>query len=284
MPHALRRPVALAATLAGSLVMAAGLQSVTPSAEAANATNGRPTAPGGVALTWSPAYMTDSHAFTAADATDDGHAATTWSRRCRSRSEVRGADARRPTRSITPPRLRQRDAGQPDRASGLPEEAFAHDAARQADHRPELRHLPDGVLDRVRGAPPPTAMCDDRSAPRRLRRLPGRHADPRHLLPPARAPGSRSTRPPARPTPSPSTRPADDRSSPPSTAPGSPGLIHIGNSVENAYRYWQTKVVTSQALATSQPGAQMEDFLRGASNPVSTSSRRTRPTGCATST
>ncbi|MDO9352877.1 MAG: putative glycoside hydrolase, partial [Solirubrobacteraceae bacterium] len=48
----------------------------------------------------------------------------------------------------------------------------------------------------------------------------------------------------------------------------SPSLIHIGNSVENAYRYWEAGEATSQPLVTSQPGAQMEDFLRGAGDDV----------------
>jgi len=47
----------------------------------------------------------------------------------------------------------------------------------------------------------------------------------------------------------------------------SPGLVHVGNSVENSYRYWQASV-SSRPIATSLPSAQMEDFLRGARNSV----------------
>ncbi|WP_435745249.1 putative glycoside hydrolase [Nocardioides sp. SYSU DS0663] len=46
-----------------------------------------------------------------------------------------------------------------------------------------------------------------------------------------------------------------------------PGLILVGNAVENSYRYWQSDV-PSRPLATGMPGAQMEDFLRGAHDSV----------------
>ncbi len=46
----------------------------------------------------------------------------------------------------------------------------------------------------------------------------------------------------------------------------SPNLVQVGNIVENGYRYWDAKV-TSRPLALSTPGAQMEDFLRGAHDP-----------------
>ncbi len=42
-----------------------------------------------------------------------------------------------------------------------------------------------------------------------------------------------------------------------------PGLVQIGNMVENSYRYWRSSV-SSRPLVASAPGAQMEDFLRGA--------------------
>lgn len=46
-----------------------------------------------------------------------------------------------------------------------------------------------------------------------------------------------------------------------------PGQVIVGNAVGNAYRYWRAQV-TSQPIAGALPGAQMEDFLRGAADPV----------------
>ena len=48
----------------------------------------------------------------------------------------------------------------------------------------------------------------------------------------------------------------------------SPDLIHVGNSVENDYRYWRSKTAPSRPLVNSQPAAQMEDFLRGSGTGV----------------
>ena len=48
----------------------------------------------------------------------------------------------------------------------------------------------------------------------------------------------------------------------------SPDKWHVGNSVENAYRYWDSSV-SSQPLVKTQDAAQMEDFLRGAKSSVS---------------
>lgn len=47
----------------------------------------------------------------------------------------------------------------------------------------------------------------------------------------------------------------------------SPDLIHVPNLVENDWRYWRD-ATTSRPLALEQPGVQMEDFLRGASSSV----------------
>ena len=47
----------------------------------------------------------------------------------------------------------------------------------------------------------------------------------------------------------------------------SPALVHVGNAVENSYRYWQSPV-RSRPLATSMPATQMEDFMRGAHDPA----------------
>ena len=46
-----------------------------------------------------------------------------------------------------------------------------------------------------------------------------------------------------------------------------PGLDLVANVMENGYRYWAAPV-TSRPLALRMPGAQMEDFLRGAGDPV----------------
>jgi hypothetical protein len=46
-----------------------------------------------------------------------------------------------------------------------------------------------------------------------------------------------------------------------------PRLELVANAVENGYRYWAAPV-TSRPLARRMPGAQMEDFLRGAYDPV----------------
>ncbi len=46
-----------------------------------------------------------------------------------------------------------------------------------------------------------------------------------------------------------------------------PALVEVGNSVENAYRYWQDKV-SSRPLVGAQPASQMEDFMRGAGTDV----------------
>jgi hypothetical protein len=47
-----------------------------------------------------------------------------------------------------------------------------------------------------------------------------------------------------------------------------PTDITIGNSVSNAFRYWDSPV-TSRPIVMDLPGAQMEDFLRGAADSAS---------------
>ena len=72
LPTLVRRPLCtlLGGLAAASVIaMAPGTAGVAHAAGSSRIANGAPVAPGGVALTWSPAYMTDSHAFTAADAT-----------------------------------------------------------------------------------------------------------------------------------------------------------------------------------------------------------------------
>ena len=46
-----------------------------------------------------------------------------------------------------------------------------------------------------------------------------------------------------------------------------PNLEHVFNAVENSYRYWQA-ATPSRPEVLGLPSAQMEDFLRGARNPV----------------
>jgi len=48
----------------------------------------------------------------------------------------------------------------------------------------------------------------------------------------------------------------------------SPHLIHVGNAISNSRRYWHS-AVSSRPIAVNLPGAMMEDFLRGAADPVS---------------
>jgi len=47
----------------------------------------------------------------------------------------------------------------------------------------------------------------------------------------------------------------------------SPGLVHVFNVVENDYRYWRDEV-PSRPLALGRPAVQMEDFLRGSGTGV----------------
>jgi hypothetical protein len=47
-----------------------------------------------------------------------------------------------------------------------------------------------------------------------------------------------------------------------------PRLIFAGNTVGNAYRYWQAPV-SSRPITRALPAAMMEDFLRGATDPAS---------------
>lgn len=46
-----------------------------------------------------------------------------------------------------------------------------------------------------------------------------------------------------------------------------PASVHVGNAVGNSFRYWLSPV-TSRVLTDSMPAAQMEDFLRGAGDPA----------------
>ncbi len=233
-------------------------------AQAANVAGGAPAAPGGVALTWTPAYMSDSHDYTSAEATAlartndivagmpvafDSHV-----------TEMRAANAELVLLAYANATL-----AAPGNVSGLPESAFAHDTAGRRITAPSFgTYLMESSDARWRREA--NEQCDDRAARGGydgclvdMLTLGVFSKDYVTALPVNPATGSEYTQPQYK---------AQMTSLAAYYRTQSPGLAHVGNSVENSYRYWQSKLATSRSLANSQPGAQMEDFLRGAGTAV----------------
>ncbi len=227
---------------------------------AATPASASPTLPAeNVALTWAPLYMSDDHAYTRAEALAlarrfDLVSAMPYGLRDHS-AAMRAANP-----DLTLLAYSNATLASAGTAAGLPETAFAHG--------------PDGERIKANGwdtwlmQPDNTQLAHGRRpalprplGPRRLRRLPGRHAHAGHLCPrlhdrDPRRPGHRTALHPA-PVPRPDDRPRR-RPACPQPAPR-PGRQHGRERLPLlACRR------PSRPLVASSPSAQMEDFLRGA--------------------
>ena len=258
-PH--RPSVALLATALASVALVA---TPAPSAHAANTSGGAPVPPGGVALTWTPEYMSDNHDYTQAEAVDlarrfDLVAAMPYA----FRGEVGAMRQANPRLNLLA--YANATLATAGSAAGLPEASFAHDTSGRRITAPGFgTYLMESSNARWRSEA--NAQCDQRSA---LGGYDGCLVDMLTLgvfsrgyvtaLPVNPATGREYTQPEYRTQMT--SLAAYYRSH-------SPGLAHVGNSVENAYRYWQSKDAPSRPLANSQPAAQMEDFLRGSGSAV----------------
>jgi hypothetical protein len=258
-----------AAVLAGvatlSVVQATGTSADATGAAAPVAPRvGAPSAPGGVALTWSPAYMTDSHAFTAAQA-------QTMARRFDLVAAMPvafqkySAAMRETNPNISLLAYANATLASVGNIEGLPESAFAHDGSGRRIVSPDWNeHLMESSSPAWRERA--DWMCTDRA---KRGGYDGCLVDMLTLG--IYSDSGLGGGVPVNPdTHQPYTQ-AEYRQQMIELAgyyqAKSPQLTHVGNSVENAYRYWQSPVA-SRPLANSQPGAQMEDFLRGAFGPV----------------
>lgn len=263
-------PAALLSALALALALALVAALPTPAgaaperAEAAPTAQRAPALPGGVALTWSPAYMTDSHAFTREQARSlaqrhdlvvsmpvafGQHA-----------SAMRAAHPGISLLAYANATL----AGASD-VTGLGEGAFAHDAqGRRITATGWGTRLmePTNAAWRERAS----RQCAQRSA---AGGFDGCLLDMLTLgifakgfvsaLPVNPATGRTYTQPEYQ---------AQMVALESHVRRANPGLQMTGNVVENAYRYWQNPVATSRTAALRMPSVQMEDFLRGATNEV----------------
>ena len=268
LPTLLTRPLALTV---GGLVATSVLALNPAAASAADATNprvanGAPVPPGGVALTWSPAYMTDSHAFTAANATTMAQ-----------KFDLVAAMPIAFNKYVTSMRQTNPDLSllayanatlaNENTSAGLPESAFAHDQYGDRIFSPDWHeYLMESSSPAWRDRA--SAQCVQRSKDGGYdgclvdMLILGLYADAGLTggIPANPATGNLYTQPEYRQQMI--ELAAHYRAK-------SPQLAHIGNSIENAWRYWQDKQAPSRPLATSQPGAQIEDFLRGAFGSVS---------------
>ncbi len=235
-----------------------------PAAAAAAADSGAPVPPGGVALTWTPEYMSDNHHYSRAEALDlsrqhDLVAAMPYAFKDHS-DAMRSANPDVSLLAYANATLATDEA-----TAELPEAAFAHDTQGRRIKAPDFdTYLMESSTWRWRVEA--NKQCNDRSE---LGGFDGCLVD---MLTLGIFANGYVTSLPVNPSTGATYTQAQYRSQMISIAQHyrtqSPGLIHVGNSVENAYRYWQSKDATSQSLANSQPGAQMEDFLRGSGTAV----------------
>ncbi|GAB2755397.1 hypothetical protein GCM10027020_04540 [Nocardioides salsibiostraticola] len=238
--------------------MTAGIGATAPaSAAAAEPVPGRPS--GNVALAWAPLYMANDHEYTAAEA-----------RRLANRFDLvaavpyglkdHSAAMRRENNKLSLLAYSNATLAPQNIAGALPEEAFAHDSngnrikaigwntfQMEPDH-PAWREAADN-------------MCVTRNA---VGNFDGCLVD---MLTLGIFAKGYFTGNPVNPKTGVEYTQTEYRSALTALSADlrrrSPGLIQIGNIVENAYRYWENSV-SSRPLAMSTPGAQMEDFLRGA--------------------
>ncbi|WP_372729013.1 putative glycoside hydrolase [Nocardioides sp.] len=232
-------------------------------ASAPSNAGGAPERPGGVALTWAPTYMSNDHSYTRARAVEVA----------REFDLVAGmpiafqhhVDAMRAANpDLTLIAYANATHAQTYEVGGLPEAAFAHDLSGSRIRIPAWgTFLMESSNPRWRQAA--DYQCNDRAT---RGGYDGCLVDMLTLgifsrgyvtaLPVNPSTGREYTEAEYRAEMIAMTRHYREHS---------PGMIHLGNAVENAYRYWQAPV-TSRPLAAAMPGAQMEDFLRGADTPV----------------
>ena len=270
------RPAVVTAMVAATATGVALLAPVAPTAAsgaaagaaseaAAAATSSAPRLPGGVALTWSPAYMSSSHDFSATEA--------------RALAQANDMVVSMPVafgRHATTMRSTNADitllayanatlAGSSD-VTGLGEQAFAHDSS---GRRITATGWGTRLMESSNGAwrARASSQCVDRS---RRGNFDGCLLDMLTLgifsrgfvsgLPVNPATGRVYTQ---------REYQAQMVSLGASIRRASPSLVFSGNVVENDYRYWRNTEAKSRTAALQMPSVQMEDFLRGAGNGVS---------------
>ncbi len=222
-----------------------------------------PRLPGGVALTWSPAYMSASHDYSAAQARDLARAndivvamPVALGRHAGTMRSVNG--------DISLLAYANATLANGSETSGLGENAFAHDTS---GRRITATGWGTALMESSSSAWRSRArnLCVDRA---RRGGFDGCLMDMLTLgifsrgfvssLPKNPATGRQYTQPEYQ---SQMVQLAS------SIRNASPGLVFSGNVVENSYRYWQSDV-RSRTAALQMPSVQMEDFLRGAGSPA----------------
>ena len=225
---------------------------------------GAPARPGGVALTWTPEYMSDNHHYSRAEAVElarknDLVAAMPFAFAEHS-DAMRAANPKVDLLAYANATLATEGA-----TAGLPEAAFAHDTEGRRIKAPEFgTYLMESSTWRWRVEA--NQQCDERAA---QGGFDGCLVD---MLTLGIFSRGYVTSLPVNPYTGSTYSEAEYRQQMISLAEHyrnqSPGLIHVGNSVENDYRYWRSKTAPSRPLVNSQPAAQMEDFLRGSGTGV----------------
>lgn len=225
---------------------------------------GAPEKPGGVALTWAPTFMADTHVYTRAEAIEIAN-----------RHDLVGAmpiafrDHAAAMRAANPDLTLvsyvNGTLAKASKVSHLPETAFAHDAQGQritsqiwgttvmAPTSPDWRREIDGE-------------CRERSD---LGGYDGCMVDSMGLG--IFAANQNFTGVPVNPATGAAYTQLEYRNALAGLASylrtSSPDLVHAMNSVENDWRYWRD-AVPSRPLVLEQPAVVMEDFLRGAASSV----------------
>ena len=242
-----------------------GVPSVTiaPDRAAAAGTYGAPTPTGQVALTWAPTYMSDNHYYTQAEAEAVARRFDLVAAMPIAFQKYVGR-----MRTVNPDVVLMSYANatlaQPRDVASLPESAFAHD---QYGRRITANGFGTNLMESSSAAWRRTALqqCDARVAQS------GFDGCLLDMLTLGIFAKGFVTGLPVKPGTSTPYTQAEYRDQMASLARAyrvdSPGLIHVGNAVENSYRYWRASV-QSRPLARSMPATQMEDFLRGAKSGV----------------
>ena len=259
--------VAITATASALLVPASAPASAAPAAAPAAAENpaaSSPRLPGGVALTWSPAYMSSNHDYSAAQARDLARAndlvaamPVALGRHSATMRSVNG--------DLTLLAYANATLASSSDASGLGEAAFAHDSS---GRRITATGWGTRLMESSNSAwrQRASSICVQRS---RSGGFDGCLLDmltngifARNFvtaLPVNPATGRTYTQPEYQ---------NQMVSLGASFRRASPNLKFSGNVVENDYRYWQHNTARSRAAALQMPSVQMEDFLRGAGSGV----------------
>lgn len=255
----------LVGAAAASIAVLAASTLTASVADSEPARPGAPPKPGGVALTWVPAHMSDNFDYTRARAIRIAkrHDLVTA-------PPVAFADHVRAMRRANPDlTILAYENGtlvKADKVRHLRESAFAHDS--------NGRRITSGIWGTTLMSPTSPAWrrwvdgeCHERV---RLGRYDGCFMDSMGLG--IFSPSQQFTGIPVNPSTGSKYTQRQYRNAQARHADAlralSPGLVHAFNVVQNDYRYWRDEV-RSRPLALGRPAVQMEDFLRGAATGVS---------------